>query len=321
VLPVPPSGFAIYRLDGIKSNVPPDFEKNKASIKKNYVQTISATKLQEELKKLKATNIVKWDAPGWDVLYNWYQATIADNSFGTKSLADQNKVQMDFFEKGAASDGEPGKLAAAGAIDPIWTAATEKQKKELEPKYLEVLTAILESNGSFQGDLLMAKLAANEKKGDLVFQGLLQAAQLNENAVTLPSGPENFSDLAELIDKYTVAKLLTDDQVKQLQSAMDEFRSEEKQYEQSLRDNAKQAAAAAEESKKEAAAAAAKAKADAKKAPVKLTPGGGPLAPHPAAPGAPAPTGPAAAAPAKPTANVSGGGPIKKITIQQPPKK
>lgn len=316
VLLVPPNGFAIYRLDSIKSNVPPDFQKNKDSLRKTYVQTIAASTLQDGLKKLRATNAIKWTAPGWDILYNWYQTTIADNSFGTKTAAEQNKIQMDFFDKGDKSDAEPGKIAAIGAIDPIWTKATPSEKKYLTPKYVDLLASVLQAHESYSGDLLLAKLAADEKKGDFVFQGLDQAEIINSNAITMPSATENFSDLAELVDKYSAANLLNADQKKQLDDAMNGFRDAEKQYELSLRDGYKQAAVAAEEAKKQAAADAAKAKAAAKAAPVKLTPGGGPLAPHLSAPAAPSATAvPGAPITVKPAPGAAGNQ-IKGITIQ-----
>jgi hypothetical protein len=165
-------------------------------------------------------------------------------------------------------------MAAAGAFDPIWTAASDTEKKSLTDEREKILTGFASQYPSYPARFELAKMAAAKgtKDKDAVFNNLIAAAQINQQGVADPAGQANFSDIARATDQYREQGLLTKDQVGQIQEKLDSFRDEKLRYDaQSLQEQKQEAI---EKAKEEAA----RAKAEAAK-------------PKPAAPAMPAPTG------------------------------
>lgn len=293
VIPNKPSGYAIYQLENVISPPIPNFDKTKNDIKKQYLQTLAAEKLQDGLKQLRASGAIKWDDPDWGLLEDWYQATTGqDSGFSAKPKAEQLKIDQGFVDKAmSAKQDPPAFLTAAGAFDPIWTAASEVEKKSLSDEYEKILTGFAAQFPCFTARMEIVKLAAEKgtKEKDVVFQNLMAAVQINQQGVSDPSGQVNFSDIARATDQYHEKGLLTSEQVSQVQDKLDAFRDEKLRFDaQNLQEQKQEAAERAKEEAARAKAEASKPK-PAAPAPPPSPFGKGvrALPPGPSGPGAP----------------------------------
>jgi len=313
VIPNKPKGFAIFTLTNI-INVPmPDFAKQKDNLRKSYVESLAAAKQTEALKKLRKSNVVKWTVPGWGYLEDWYQATTGDSDFAAKPPAEQHKIEQGFVDEAVKLDDTGAVLTAVGAFDPIWTSATDAEKKTLEGKYQDALSKLLIQFPSFEGRMELAKVAAAKKDKDIVFQCLASAADINEGGVANPQGQVNFSDLAAAVYKYKDQGLISASQDAEIQAKLDSWRDQKLDYDKELAERNKEQAIERQKFMEE------KRKAEASKpkpAPPATAPlvGAGVKAPPPSVPGAPVagagppkltitPSAPAGSAPA-PTVKV-----------------
>ncbi len=266
VVDIKPEGYAIYRLDNIISPPIPNFDKTKDSMKKSYLQTLEAEKLQDGLKQLRSSGVIKWDVPDWGLLEDWNQATTGqDSGFSSKPKAEQLKIDQSFVDKALASKQQdpPAFLTAAGAFDPIWTGASDAEKKTLSDEYEKILTGFVGQFPCFSARMELVKLAVAKgtKEKDVVAQNLLAAVQINQQGVSDPSGQANFSDIARDTDLYYQKGLLTKDEVAQIQDKLDSFRDEKLRYDaQNLQEQKQEAIEKAKEEAEKAKEEASKPK-------------------------------------------------------------
>ncbi len=266
VLAVGPTGAAIYRLDHVQTTPPPDFDKNKAQIRSDYTTTMAAGELQKDLKALKDKGEIKWSSPGYQALYDWYQLDTGQD-LAKKSPADQKKVWQDLMKR--AEDAKKADqvggdkaavLAAYGAFDKIYSAASESEKAALSTQRITMLQDFLGAadSSAVRTDLLDEGL--KKKDAGLVTDNLKQLAELNAGDLA-STGQKRFGDLVAKLDQARGLKLLKPEDDKKIQDNLDRWKKDKLSYDAEMEKQRKED----EEQRKKSEAEAKKAAEEAKK--------------------------------------------------------
>lgn len=281
-------GVAIWRLESILPGNIQDFQKQKPTLLTNYSETLAAAQLQAGLKQERSSGIIKWLSPGWQLLEDWYQNTTSSGDFSNSTPAEQKAVEEDYFKKAKALNfADTGALMAeTGSLQFLWNAANADEKKKLSDDYYAVLSQFNQQNATYSTCIDLAKMALEKKDGGALATTLAQAASLNEAGISMPEGQKNFEDLNALLLKVEDDKILKPEQIKDIQTTLNTWRTDRQDYDKQMAQQAKEAAEerakADAERKKEAAAAAAASKKTPAPVVVKPKPGKASAVPPPA---------------------------------------
>lgn len=257
-------GVSIVTFIDKGTQLPPDYEKEKAKYAKDYQESMGAKTLQDELDKLAASNIVDWKSPAYHVLYDivvWEQAPT------TQKLSPADKTsQLEAFVKRAeeAKTDPMGSRAAPiarfRAFSQIWSGSTDAEKAKLTDTRIGVLQDFLQISESSDYRLELADLLAVKKDAAGVTENLKMAAA-SIGSDFGPSGQKVFSDVQAKLGKFQAANLINAEQVKVVRDDLDAWRKnkaekdkfdkEQKASEEKMRKEA-EAAQKAEEAKQKA---------------------------------------------------------------------
>lgn len=284
-------GAAIYRLDSIQSTLPPDYDKNKAQYRKNYVNGLAVQKLQEGLEKLRSGKIA-WKNDGFKFAYEWNRFTNSPG-FNSMSLADKKNALQDFIQRGenaaTNTDGEGAKAAQGArylAFNMLSDLSTPEERTALNDQKLKLFSEILNvlDDAAVRIDLakMYAKKSGEDRKNAATY--LEAAAQANQGDFST-AGVRNFGDIAATTDKFLADGVITAENAKAIRDANNIARKQKLEYDFEMERQRKEQ----EEQQKKEEEERKKAEAEAKK-PILRAPG--PAAPTGTAPattaGAPA---------------------------------
>ena len=267
-----PQGKGIYKLISMKSNLPPDFDKQKKKYADQLASQKASDQVQSQMKDLLKSSIVKWVSNGYKAMFDWYQIT---NDFSpTSTPAIQSAKLQDVMaeaKKATSSnqgyDGRTALLAWFAAEDRIWNAPGA-DKNKLRADRIEVVKALTADTPYFSLKMELVDLLVDSKSGPEAGAMLVDAA--SSNVYYDPTGLKNFQDINAKLLKLQSAKMVTPDQEKAIKKAQDDWLKQN----QDVEDQKAQMKLAQDEAKKKAddlkaqqMKEAAKAKADAAKNP------------------------------------------------------
>ena len=284
-----PQGKDIYKLVNIKSNVPPDFSTKKVQYVQDFVKVKVGRDVQNQIKDLLESGLLKWESTGYKALFDWYHISndftpsntpAAQTTKFTQVIADAKKA----LNNNKGYDSRAAMLAWYASEDRLWSLAGP-DKAKLRADRIEVLKAVTAETPYFSLKIELVDLLVDSKAGAEAGAALVDAATSN---VTYDSvGQRNFQDINAKLTKLQTLKAVTPEQEKAIRAAQDLWVKQNQEIEEE-KQKAKLAEAEAkkqdEELKAQQLAEAAKAKADqAKKNPTGTT-GTAPKAPAAGAP-------------------------------------
>lgn len=271
------TGTSIFKVVKITQTLPPNFEKNKDQLRKDFQKQTASTTMMEDLDKFKKANPPKWFSPAYQAIYD-YSSTIQDPSLAPdKRDAKLNEIEAEAKNALKGSDGRVAALAFYAANTTLYQSATPDKKKAMVPDRIAALTAVLQGSESptLRLELADLYLGTNDSK-DAADQIKAAALALTGTSV---EDQKNYEGLLAKLDKMKAAKQISDQDAKTVQDTLDHWlvtmHQEDAMKLDSERQDAENRKKNEELMKKaaaDAAAAAAKAKATPKAAAPSTTP-------------------------------------------------
>ncbi len=237
----------IFKLIRIKSDVPKDFDKKKETYRDTQTTSLAAGKLQRDLQKAVETAKITWKSEGYRLLYEYGRLTAENLSAADREkmekqiLADAQKLSND----GEAFDVRMGANLAFVLFQNVYSKATGADKKKLEAEKAQIYESYLSDKEDPALRIELVQLYKAKKDADGFSSQLLAAANGNMSQLDA-SGQSMFSQINKLIKEGQEAKLLTADQVKEIEDTQKQWVEQKKEQDQYDAEEKK----AAEEAKK-----------------------------------------------------------------------
>ncbi|MFZ4506812.1 MAG: hypothetical protein ACOYON_03845 [Fimbriimonas sp.] len=260
-----PEGTVIYQLETIRSDVPKDFEANKAKYRSQYIAGASQVELEKSLTEARKTIKIEWKSKSYKALYDWVKlmqdnATADPAAKETALLAIAKEAAASREDVGAGGDVRAAVLAEYGAFSTAFRAATPERKKSLSDERIKAIEALLSITESIELRLDLASVYADKNDGENAFNQVLAAAQANNYSD--PAAEANDRNISGRTIQLNLKKLLTAEQEAAITKEQARFRAErdeaKKQEAEQKKQDEIQRKALEEEQKKAAAAAKSK---------------------------------------------------------------
>ena len=259
-----PMGLAIYKVDKITSNLPKDFDKEKAKYRETFAQKAATDQLTKKLKEFTSGPEVKWSSEGYKAFYDFSKLG-EDQTLITDPAKKQTVLRgiIDRAKKVIASgqgwELRPAALTFYGALDQLYNSPGV-DKTALQDDRIASIEAILQGSEDSGMRMELVDLYSAKKETDKAAQALLLAAQSNSDFSG--AGQQRFGDIANRLQKLRGDKTFPNEVAVEIQKAQDSWRDQKIQYdkaqaEEKKREDEERRKAVIEQAK---AAAAAKVK-------------------------------------------------------------
>lgn len=257
VINEPGVGPTIYKLIGIKSSPPKDWEKSKEELRTSLASQKANAFVTKELDKVRNSATITWDSPGYKVLYE-YMRVINDPARSLEA-ASNPQIMRSIADQAAAvpsTDSVGYRMAVLtrfGAFNQLWLASKPEEQAKLEDERLQTLEDVLVVIESPDVRLDIAELLLKRKDGKGAMDQLLAAA--NGNLEVTGLGQARYSRVYAILDKLKAANMADEEQVKaieQAQKAWQERSLEQAKFEAEEAKMRKEAAARAAEERRKA---------------------------------------------------------------------
>jgi hypothetical protein len=230
-----PDGFSIFKVVGIKANVPADFDKDKAKYLNQWVVAEAQSQFQKKIDDLKKSTQPKFELKAFEAAY----------ALGKGMMEQSDKVSPEIqkaydLAKGVAKD-EPGAELAAtvalAAFQKIYdTPGADKAKLKADriasvAKYLE-----FKDNWDLRKEVITD--LKDQKKGDDAYNQLLIA--LDKNTKYDANGQRVYSDIAASFKELQTASLVKAEQEKEFRGRQEEWQKAKADYDKTEAELAKQ---------------------------------------------------------------------------------
>lgn len=283
----------VYQLIKIEQKLPPDFEKNKATLLTQRKESQAREQVTAELKAAKDGASIEWKAEPLKVLYAVFQAV------GDKRPTQTRDTFYKLYEEAEAAYAKEANeylaLARYVALDEAYRLSTTDRQAEMREARAESLVGVLEYVESANLRMELVQLYVDLKQNDEAADAMLQAANINSGDFESPN-----ESMALQIETRTgeleKSKVFTKEQADAIRQVLVTWRKDKAQAdkekaelakmeaEEKVRQEAEEKKMREEELKREAEEKK-KAAEEAKKAPASPTP------PSPSNPLVPAPSG------------------------------
>lgn len=252
----------IFKLVGIKSELPKDFEAKKDTYRESQATSLAAGKLQSDLQEAQKTAKVEWKVKVYEWLYNYGRLT-AENL----PLEERQQMETQILDESlkAATEGEADQAKLASLLsyvtfESIYGRASAAEKAKLDEKKIQVYEAYLMDNEDTAMRLELVKVYQKQKDGPAFNSQLAAAANANLGG-TDPQAQGLYSEINKLVREGEESKLLTAEQVtelKKIQQTWVEQKTEQDKIDADLKKQEEEAKKAAEAEEKKAKEEAAK---------------------------------------------------------------
>lgn len=171
-------GFHIIRLDGVKPNVPADFEKNKAEYAKQYVETLRNAKWQQYLAQLRRTAKI-------EILDPELKAYETLDELGRKAGTPEYSAALDkaiaAFEKATQEMPSPDAMVVLGELyraQSEMPGLAEPARKKARENAITAWQNALQRIESVQLRMRLAELYRKNKQDDLAIKQYEEAGKV-----------------------------------------------------------------------------------------------------------------------------------------------
>jgi hypothetical protein len=213
------STVSIYKLLSVKSELPKDFEKNKATYRDSVSTGKASAKLQGELAEMQKSAQITWKSDAYRLVYEFGRLSQQAPTPAEK----KKKLQslMADAEKTSAAGDNPftarlARLVQYVAFNQLYQDATPEEKSKLDDQKVTVLRSYLEDHEDANLRLELVDLFKKKKDAAEFFNELLNAANANSGALDA-QGQSFFSRINKFLKEGEDEKLLTAEQAKQIQ--------------------------------------------------------------------------------------------------------
>lgn len=251
-------GVSLVVFNTKTNSAPADFEQNKAKYIKEFKRDSAAGKLQEELKKLKSGDLVKWESPAYHAMYDY--VTFEQSEEGRSLDPKGKKARYEELLKRIQEAKEDPlgarivPIASFAIFNAIWGQSTEAEKAALGERRIEVLTSVLQQMENSELRMELADILATKKDG----AGVTESLKLAASAISSDFGPNGqriFSDIQSRLLKFKSANVMTAAQEKEVRDLLDTWKKDKAmadkyEAEQKAKDEADRKAYEAEQKKK-----------------------------------------------------------------------
>ncbi len=226
--------YALYKLVKVENNLPKDFDQKKAEYFKKYIDTMAAEKIQEDLKRVKEEHLVKWNSPGYEVLYDYIQTMLHPGQIAQKA-EELNKKFEELAKKAelAQSSSVGSKTAVLtrySIIENLWMRSNPDQRKKLITQKISAINTLLtkEKVESVELRLDLTKLYLDQKDPGASIE-LVLAAEYNNSFG--PAGQMIHQRIADLLNKLEAAKLINQIDIKKVKDSQARWEKEKVDFE------------------------------------------------------------------------------------------
>lgn len=215
----PGVGPTIYKLVGVKSNLPKEWEKTKEDTRKQLAAQKASIVAQEEVERIRSTAKIDWISPGYKVLYDYVK--IVNSPELSKEATSNPKVMRAIIDEANKVTGtDPvglriATLAKFGAFNQLWLATKPEEQGALQDERLAILGAVIDVIESPDVRLDMADILVKKKDGKAAIQQLTAAA--NGNISTDALGQSRYSRIYAVLDKIRRENLASEEELKSVE--------------------------------------------------------------------------------------------------------
>jgi hypothetical protein len=224
-----PEGKAIYRVDASKTELPKDFDKNKASYMERFKSSLANQQLQDDLDKLRNSGLAKFTDPGWGALYSFYElgrlnVSNADQVKGLREIV----ANAPGLLKDAKGDAKPAALAYYAAAKKLFDMVDGPERVKLEDDRIASIVAVEPYGPSPDDHVQLAAFYYKKKNPDGITQALLKA--IEDNSISGGDAAENeAARISMFLSDLEHGKGISEAQAKSVKDAMIKWRADKKQ--------------------------------------------------------------------------------------------
>ncbi|HWD41214.1 MAG TPA: hypothetical protein VG944_20385 [Fimbriimonas sp.] len=226
-------GKAIFKLVSVKEDIPKDFDQQKGM----YYTRIEGQKLQEELQKeiqaMVDSSATKWTNKGYKALYD-LSLTFQIIDPKKRDAALQSVIAEAKAATATPVDAQPATYAWYQASDLLYKSAPPQDQAKMRDDRIEVLKEVLDYTEDVDLRMELFDLYVQKKDGADALMNLVQASKANTSYDA--DGQRKFGDIAAKRFQLVNQKLVKLEDLKELDSAQDTWRSEKKRSDQEAAD-------------------------------------------------------------------------------------
>ncbi|MCC7229007.1 MAG: SurA N-terminal domain-containing protein [Fimbriimonadaceae bacterium] len=216
--------ITIYKLLSVKSELPKDFDKKKATYRDSMATTKAAAKLQGELAEMQKTGNIEWKEGVYKLLYD-FGRTMSDPLTPAEKSQKLKEILKSAQEASLSNNPIGARLAnlvAYVVFGQVYDDASPTEKSKLNAEKAEVIRNFLEDHEDVSLRLELAEIFLKEKKKDDFFSELESAANANVSVIDV-QGQSLYSRINKLLKEGKDANLLTEAQAKTIQDLQSEW--------------------------------------------------------------------------------------------------
>lgn len=210
------SGVTIYKLIEVKSDLPKDFEKNKAQNKDSYVTTLASTKLQTELAEAEKNAKIEWKDKIYKGLYDYAKLQSEPAADKPARLLDILTEVVAGMKEGTSDSTRLGNQFAYGLYLQLQREGTPAQKAKLDALKFDVIRGYLQDSESATLRMELVKAYFEKKDKDGFYEELSGAANANLSS-TDTAAQSVYNEINKYLRQGQDAKLLTAEEAKQIE--------------------------------------------------------------------------------------------------------
>ncbi len=222
-----PEGLALYKLVNVKTDLPKDYEIQKAKYKDEFLTRQAGQVVSEQIKKLVNSSEVSWKSPGYQalMLYVKYEQDARTMDAATRmsqaqAVADAAKKAIDSTQ---GYDQRAAILARFAAIDAVYKTPGA-DTASLRDQRIDSLMGYLNGAESFSVRMDLVDLYTQKKDSENAFLNLIAAAQANISYDR--TGQAHFADVAGKVTALKASGLLVGKQEESILKEQERWKKE-----------------------------------------------------------------------------------------------
>lgn len=247
------NGVAVYKLVKVESNLPADWDKEKAKYIDQAKQAKVASLVSEEVKTAQEAVTIEWKSLGYKAIYDYNKVGMASSGTAADTKAKYQQVVEDAQKAIDGSDVgvNVARLARYAAYEQLYASASAEEKKDMLANRIEYLMELPELEGQPTLRMQLVDMLIEAERQDEAAEMLLDMANtldFGEGGTRMHG--EVLKKLVEMKEKKTISE----DAAALVDGALDKWVTEKAAYDKEEEDQRKADAEAekklAEETKK-----------------------------------------------------------------------
>jgi hypothetical protein len=218
-------GKAIYKLISVKNEAPPDYDKNPAKYKDQYLAAQASASVQKQIADVVKSPAVTYPLAGYKAVADLSQSMLDPGLSTNPGARSARLLEIAKEAEAATTDKTPGDEQAAAivwynAFEDAYATATDKSK--LADDRLKMLQGVLAFLDSFDIRMAVVDMLAQKKDVEGVGGALINAATANNTYDA--TADQHFRQINDRLAQLKKDKLISDEAVVQVQKIQDRWR-------------------------------------------------------------------------------------------------